>query len=122
MSTDVFAASHRRNDKLHQQISWLGVVYADPLDLVHEEAGVFKPHELAVVERLWAAEPEVDRVDRRVRLWQRGRVCGLADREGGVGWVGAGAAEIDRDVIAGCSAVCALVVPLSALTSKTIDP
>ena len=52
------------------------------------------------MERAWAAEPGLDRADRRVRLWKRGRVCRLTDREGGVGWVGAVAAEVDRNVVA----------------------
>ena len=72
-----------------------GVLDADPLDRVHEEAVVLESHELAVVKRARTAEREVDRADCRARPGKRRRMRRLTDHERGVRRVGVAAAEVD---------------------------
>ena len=78
----------------------LGVLDADPLDRVHEEASVLESHELAIVELARPAEPEVDRGDRRTRLRQRRGVRRGRDHERRVGRIGARAAQVDGEIVA----------------------
>ena len=78
----------------------VGVLDANPLDRVYEEAAVLESHELAVVKRARTAEREVDRADCRAWPRKRPRRRRLTDHERGVRGVGVAAAQIVHEVVA----------------------